>query len=250
MLLVLPAIDIKGGRCVQMVQGVEGFAYSDDAVEIARLCRLENAKTLHITDIDGALTGHPVNTEIIRKVVASVDIPVSVGGGLRTFEDIRAAFDYGAYRVRLATIMIQNPDEAARAVETYGSAKVILSIDAMDGIAATRGWTESSGLPALTVALNAKAVGFRRLVYTDIHLDGTLRGVNLDMLRELATKTGMRVTSAGGVGGLDDLMKIQALEPLGVDSVVIGRALYQNKFSCQALWRMCEARNYPYTARV
>ena len=146
MLLVLPAIDIKGGRCVQMVQGVEGFAYSDDAVEMARLCRLENAKTLHITDIDGALTGHPVNTEIIRKVVASVDIPVSVGGGLRTYEDVRAAFEYGAYRVRLATMMIENPDEAARVIDAYGPSKVVLSIDAMDGIAATRGWTESSGL--------------------------------------------------------------------------------------------------------
>jgi phosphoribosylformimino-5-aminoimidazole carboxamide ribotide isomerase len=250
MLLVLPAIDIKGGRCVQMVQGVEGFAYSDDAVDMARLCRLENAKTLHVTDIDGALAGHPLNNETIQRMVKSVDIPISVGGGLRTFDDIRMAFELGAYRVRIATMMIENPDEAARAIETYGPTKVILSIDAMDGIAATRGWTESSGLPALTVALNAHAVGFTRVVYTDIRLDGMLRGVNLDMLRELAGKTGMRVTSSGGVGGLDDLLKIQELEPLGVDSVVIGRALYQNRFPCQALWRMCEARNYPYTARV
>jgi phosphoribosylformimino-5-aminoimidazole carboxamide ribotide isomerase len=250
MLLVLPAIDIKGGRVVQMVQGVEGFAYSDDAVEMARLCRLENAKTLHITDIDGALTGRPVNTDTIRRMAASVDIPLSIGGGFRTFDDVRTAFDQGAYRVRLATMMIENPDETKRVLDTFGPSKVILNIDAMDGIAAVRGWAESSGLPALTVALNAKALGFRRLVYTDIHLDGTLGGVNLEMLRELAEKTGMRVTSAGGVGGLEDLLRIQELEPLGVDSVVVGRALYQNRFSCQALWRMCEARHYPYTARV
>jgi phosphoribosylformimino-5-aminoimidazole carboxamide ribotide isomerase len=250
MLLVLPSIDIKGGRCVQMVQGVEGFAYSDDAVEMARLCRLENAKTLHVTDIDGAQAGRLVNTETIRRMIASVDIPVSVGGGLRTFEDARAAFDLGAYRIRLATMMIENPDEAMRVIDTYGPSSVILNIDAIDGIAATRGWTESSGLTALTVARNAKQLGFRRVVYTDIRLDGTMHGVNLAMLRELAEKSGMRVTSAGGVGGLDDLLKIQELEPLGVDSVVIGRALYQNMFSCQALWRMCEARNYPYTARV
>jgi phosphoribosylformimino-5-aminoimidazole carboxamide ribotide isomerase len=249
MLLVLPALDIKGGRCVQMVQGVEGFAYSNDAVEMARLCRLENAKTLHVTDIDGAVSGHLVNVDTLRRMIASVDIPISIGGGLRTFEDVQAAFDMGAYRVRLATMMIDNPDAARRALDTYGPTKVILNIDAMDGIAATRGWTESSGLTALTVALNAKEIGFRRLVYTDIHLDGTLRGVNLEALRELA-KTGMRITSAGGIGGLEDLMKIQELESLGVDSVVIGRALYQNRFSCQALWRMCEARNYPYTARV
>jgi len=120
----------------------------------------------------------------------------------------------------------------------------------MDGIVATKGWVESSGLTAMTVALNAKALGFTRMVYTDIRLDGTLRGVDLKSLRLLGEKSGLRITASGGVGGLEDLLRIQELEPYGVDSVVIGRALYQNKFSCQALWRMCEARDYPFTARV
>lgn len=250
MLLVIPAIDIKGGRSVQMVQGIEGFAYSDDPVEMARLCRLENAKALHVTDIDGALQGHLVNTDTIKRLVNSVDIPVALGGGLRTVDEVKKAFELGVYRVRIGTMLIQDPDAAKELIDLYGPSRIILGIDAMDGIVATKGWEESSGLTAMTVALNARALGFTRMVYTDIRLDGTLRGVDLQALCMLAQKTGLRITASGGVGGLDDLLKIQELEPCGVDSVVIGRALYQNKFSCQALWRMCEARNYPYTARV
>lgn len=250
MILVIPAIEIAGGRSVQMVQGVEGFAYSDAPEEMARLCRLENAKSLHVTDIDGARTGRLVNTETIRRMVDRVDIPIALGGGLRTAEEVRKAFDLGVYRVRVGTMVIENPDEARDLVRLYGPSRIILGIDAMDGIVATKGWEESSGLTAMTVALNAKALGFTRMVYTDIRLDGTMRGVNLPIMRELAEKTGLRITASGGVGGLEDLLRIQELEPYGVDSVVIGRALYQNRFACQALWRMCEAGNYPYTAKV
>jgi phosphoribosylformimino-5-aminoimidazole carboxamide ribotide isomerase len=250
MLLIIPAIEIRRGQCVQMVQGVEGFAYSSDPVEMARLWRKENAKSLHVTDVDGAIAGNLVNTGHIKRIISAVDIPIELGGGLRTFEDVKQAFELGIYRVLISTMAIDNPDEAKRVIDTFGSSKVVLGIDAMDGIVATRGWSESSGLTALTVALNAKALGFRRLVYTDIRLDGTLRGVNLKVLQQLATKSGMRVTASGGVSGLDDLLKIQEFESVGVDSVIIGRALYENKFSCQGLWRLCEAGNYPYTAKI
>jgi phosphoribosylformimino-5-aminoimidazole carboxamide ribotide isomerase len=250
MLLIIPAIDIRGGHCVQMVQGIEGYSYSDDPVEMVRLWRKENAKSLHVTDIDGAMQGRLVNVDCIRKMVSTVDIPIELGGGLRSFDAVRKAFELGVYRVVIGTMLIENPEEAKRVLETYGPSKVVLSIAAMDGIVATHGWTESSGMTAVSVALNAKVVGFKRIVYTDIRLDGALRGVNLKALRELAEKTGMRITAAGGISGLDDLLKVQELEKLGVDSVVIGRALYENRFSCQGLWRLCEAGNYPYTAKV
>jgi len=250
MLLIIPAIEIRHGRCVEMVQGVEGFSYSDDPVEMAKLWRKENAKSLHVTDVDGAMQGHLVNTDVIKRIISTVDIPIELGGGLRTFDAVREAFDLGMYRVLVGTMFIENPDEAKRVIDTYGPSKVVLGIDAMDGIVKTHGWEESSGLTALTVALNAKALGFRRIVYTDIRLDGTLRGVNVKVLRELAEKTKMRVTSAGGIAGLDDLLKVQELEQCGVDSVVIGRALYENRFSCQGIWRRSEAGNYPYTANV
>jgi phosphoribosylformimino-5-aminoimidazole carboxamide ribotide isomerase len=268
MLLVIPAIEVKGGRCVQMVQGIEGFTYSDDPVEMAKLWRRENAKVLHVTDVDGALTGHLVNTDLIKRMVETVDIPIELGGGLRTFDAVEYAFEVGMYRVIVSTMLIDNPDEARRVIDTYGASKIVLGIDAIDGIVAEKGGKESSGsglrprvsvsptveerpdLTAVAVALNAKAMGFRRLLYTDVRIDGTLRGVNLKMLQELGEKTGMRVTASGGIAGLDDLLKIQELERYGVDSVIVGRALYENKFSCQGLWRRCEAGNYPYTAKV
>jgi phosphoribosylformimino-5-aminoimidazole carboxamide ribotide isomerase len=250
MLLLIPAIEIKDGRCVQMVHGEEGFFYSDDPVEMARLWRQENAKSLHVTDVDGALTGHLVNVDAIRRMVDLVDIPIELGGGLRSFDEVQKAFDLGMYRVVIGTMLLENPEEAERAIAKFGPSKIVLGIDALDGIVTVKGMAESSGLTALTVALNAKAMGFKRLVYTNVRTDGTLRGVNVDVLRELAEKTGMRVTSAGGLSGLDDLMKIQELESIGVDSVIVGRALYENKFSCQGLWRRCEAGHFPYTARI
>ncbi|MBM2841666.1 MAG: 1-(5-phosphoribosyl)-5-[(5-phosphoribosylamino)methylideneamino] imidazole-4-carboxamide isomerase, partial [Bacteroidetes bacterium] len=228
MLLIIPAVDIRGGHCVQMVQGIEGYSYSDDPVEMARLWRKENAKSLHVTDVDGAIQGRLVNDEYIRTMVNTVDIPIELGGGLRSFAAVKQAFELGVYRVLVSTMVIENPDEAKRVIDAYGPSKVVLGIDALDGIVATHGWKASSGLTAISVALNAKALGFRRVVYTDIRLDGTLRGVNLRVLREIAEKTGMRVTSAGGISGLDDLLKVQELEKFGVDSVVIGRALYEN----------------------
>jgi len=250
MLLIIPAVDIRGGHCVQMVQGVEGYAYSNDPTEMARLWRKENAKALHVTDVDGALQGRSVNADCIRRMIQTVDIPIVLGGGLRTLEAVKQAFDLGAYRVLISTMLIENPDEARRTVEAFGPTKVVLGIDARDGIVATHGRAQSSGLTALSAALNGKALGFKRVVYTDIRSEGTLLGVNLGVLRELAEKSGMRITSDGGISGLEDLLAVQELEKSGVDSVVIGRALYENKFSCQGMWRQCEAGNYPYTARV
>src|SRR5512147_1751780 len=134
MLLVIPAIEIKGGRCVQMVQGIEGFSYSDDPVEMAKLWRRENAKVLHVTDVDGAFTGHLVNTDVIKRMVETVDIPIELGGGLRTFDAVEYAFELGMYRVIVSTMLIENPDEARRVIDTFGASKIVLGIDAMDGL--------------------------------------------------------------------------------------------------------------------
>ncbi len=250
MILLIPAIEIKESRCVQMVQGEEGFFYSDDPVEMARLWRQENAKSLHVTDVDGAVSGHLVNVDVIKRMVESVDIPIELGGGLRTFDGVKEAFDLGMYRVLIGSMLLEDEDEARRVISTFGASKVVLGIDAIDGIVAVHGMAEPSGRTALEVALKAKALGFKRLVFTNIRNDGTFRGVNINVLRELAEKTGMRITASGGLGGLHDLLAIQELEPVGVDSVIVGRALYENKFSCQGLWRRCEAGKYPFTAKV
>jgi len=250
MLLVIPAIELRGGRCVQQVQGVGGFSYSDDPVDMARLWRKENARSLHVTDLDGASTGTLPNAEAVKRIVDAVDIPVEVGGSLRTLDEVDRALSLGVYRVVVGTMVIEEPEVAQKALATFGASKIVLGVDAMDGMVMMQGWKESSGLTALSVALNAKAMGFRRMLYTEVRPDDTLRGTNIKVLRDLAVNTGMRITSSGGLRGLEDLLALCELESLGVDSVVIGRALYENRFSCQGLWRMCEAGDYPYTAKV
>lgn len=250
MLLVIPSIEIKSGKCIQTVQNVGGYVYSDDPIESAKLWRKENTKTLYVTDVDGAIEGRMVNFDVIRTMVNTVDIPITLGGGLRTLEEVTKAFDAGIYRVVISTMLLDEPDEARRVLEAFGPNKVIVGIDARAGIVEIRGRQQESGLPAISVALNARALGFRRIVYTDILRDGTMRGPNFTSIRSLGEKSGMKITAAGGIGGLDDLLKLQELETFGIDSVVIGRALYENKFSCQWLWRMCEIGGYPYTAKV
>lgn len=217
---------------------------------MAKLWRTENAKSLHVTDLDGRTEGRIIRDDIIRRVVRSVDIPVELGGDLRSYDAVAQALDLGLYRVVVGSLVIDSPEEAQRILSAFGPSKVVLGIDAVDGIVSMRGAAASTGLTALTVALNARMMGFRRMLYTEIRGDGTPRGVNLSILRTLAENSGMRITAAGGIAGLDDLFRIQDLFPLGVDSVVIGRALYENRFSCQQIWRQCEAGDYPFTARV
>lgn len=251
MLLVIPAIELRSEHCVRKVVQWGGGSSSDDPVKMVKLWRIENAKSLHITDVDGALCGEPKNTNIIRTMMSAVDIPIEIGGGMRTFEHVRFAIEeLNAYRVLISTMIVENPDDAQRAVKQFGPSKVVVGIDAIDGFAATHGWTRTSRLTPISVALNAKALGFRRIVYTDVKRHANLEGVNLDALRELAELTGMRITSAGGIRGLDDLLSVQELQRFGVDSVIIGRALYENRFSCQRIWRECEEQGFPFTAKV
>jgi len=250
MILIIPAIDIKDGKCVQMVQGVAGYVYSDDPIEMAKLWRKENAKSLHVTDVDGAMEGRLVNFEIIRKMVAAVNIPIELGGGLRTFEEVDQAIDAGLYRVVIETMFLDNPDEAKRVLEKFGPSKIVAGISAQNGIVRTKGWKESSGVTAMSAALNAAALGFKRILYTDIAADGTLTGPNFSMMKQLAEATHLRITVSGGISGLQDLLKLQEMESLGLDSAIVGRALYENRFSCQGIWRLCEAGEYPYTAKL
>lgn len=251
MILIIPAIELKSEHCVQRVRERDGKYSTDDPVAMVKLWRIENAKSLHVTDVDGALCGEPKNTETIRAMMKAVDIPIEIGGGMRTFEHIRVAIEeLNAYRVLISTMIVENPQEAQRAVKTFGANKVVVGIDVVDGFAATHGWTRTARLTPISVALNAKALGFRRIVYTDVKRHTNLDGVNLDALRTLGQTTGMRITSAGGIRGLDDLLKVQELQPFGIDSVIMGRALYENRFSCQRIWRECEEQGFPFTAKV
>jgi len=250
MLLIIPAIEIKSRKCVKVVRGASGFTYTDDPVEMAKLWRKENAKSLHVTDIDGAREGHPVNFEVIRRMVKAVDIPIELGGGLRTFDDVKTVLEGGIFRAVIGTMLIENPEDALRLLDGYGPSKVVLGLHSRNLRATMKGGKEDTGLTEISMALNAREMGFKRLIYTDLTSQGKTSVPNIDAIRLIAEKTHMRITASGGVSGLDDLLNLQKLEPLGVDSVIIGRALYENRFSCQGLWRLCEAGNFPYTAKV
>ncbi len=242
-MLVIPAIDLRGGRCVRLRQGryEDETVYFDDPVRMAKLWRVMNAKVLHLVDLDAARTSTAAvpadNRSVVAEVAASLDIPVQVGGGIRTLDEIEAMLAVGVYRVVLGTVAAREPDLVSEAVRRFGCSRIVVGIDAKDGEARTEGWEQGSGVDAVDLALDMERRGVRRIVYTDIARDGMLDGPNLGAYRDMASRLGRtRVTASGGVGSYRDLLALQALEPLGVDSVIVGRALYENAFPCQQFW--------------
>jgi phosphoribosylformimino-5-aminoimidazole carboxamide ribotide isomerase len=239
MLLVIPAIDLRGGRCVRLNQGsyAQETVYFGDPVKMAKLWRVQNARVLHVVDLDAARGGTPENRQIVKEICAALDIPVQVGGGIRSMEDIETMIEAGVYRVVIGTSAVRNPDLVSEAVDRFGCGRIVVGIDARDGEVRVEGWTEGSGIDAVEMALDMEARGARRVVYTDIARDGTMDGPNLEAYRTLGRHlTKMRITASGGVGDYRDLVALNGLTTDRVDSVIVGRALYENRFPCQQLW--------------
>ena len=242
MLLIFPSIEISHGSCVQLVHGEPGFerTYTVDPVEMALLWRGENAKTLHVIDIDGVADGRIRNLEIIRRMVETVDIPIQVGGGVRSEQDIRSLFDAGVYRVVMGTAAVENPAVIERLVATYGTRKIAAGIESWGGRIRTEGGRKQSNLSPLDLALTMKSIGVSRLLYSSVDPVTKSKRLDLDGLRSIAEGSSLRVTAQGGVKDYKDLIALQDLAPAGVDSVIIGRPLYENSFPCQHLWRINE----------
>jgi phosphoribosylformimino-5-aminoimidazole carboxamide ribotide isomerase len=207
---------------------------------MALLWRGENAKTLHVVDIDGVKTGSVVNRDTIQKIVHAVDTPVQVGGGIRDFETIQSLFQAGVYRVVLGTAAFHNRDLIERLIREFGARKIAIAIFARDGKIRTEGGAREHNVAPLTFALEMKKLGVSRFVYSEIGKDGVTKVLNFDSLKELAIRTGIRITAQGGVTGYQDLIRLQELEKYGVDSAIVGKALYENRFPCQGLWRLNE----------
>ena len=242
MTLVIPAIDLRGGHCVRLYQGSYSreTIYFDDPVKMAKLWRVQNARVLHVVDLDAARGGsedHRDNRDVIARICQNLDIPVQVGGGIRSIEDIEAALALGVGRVIIGTAAARNPDLVSEAVARFSCSRVVVGIDAKDGEVRVHGWTEGSGVDAVEMALDMERRGCRRIIYTDISRDGTLKGPNVEAYRTLGKQlTHARITASGGIGSYQDLLQIKALSPYRVDSVIVGRALYENKFPCQQFW--------------
>jgi len=226
-MIVIPAIDLSEGQVVRLERGemARRTVYSDDPGAMARRWQDEGAQRLHVVDLDGAIEGRPVNLEALRAIVAAIEIPVDLGGGLRTLDDIATVLDLGVRWVLLGTSALTSPEVLAAALERFGDA-VCVSIDARDGRVAIEGWVETSDLPALELARRVEALGVREIVHTDILSDGMLSGPNLPALREIVAGTNLRVIAAGGVKTLDDIRALRELEPLGLVGAISGRAIY------------------------
>jgi len=239
-MLVIPAIDLQHGQCVRHREGriEDETEYFADPLLMAKLWRVQNAKVLHLANLDAAHEESvEANLVCIKKIAAELDIPVQVGGGIRSLEAIKTLLVSGVYRVIVGTMAVCSPDLVEEAIKQFGSSRIVVGIDAINGRIRTNGRSEDAGMDAITLALNMERRGITRFVYTGITREGMLSGPNISAYRALASRlTTAHITAAGGVSGYRDLLALQALEPLGVDSVIIGRALYENQFPCQKIW--------------
>ncbi|NHM28283.1 MULTISPECIES: 1-(5-phosphoribosyl)-5-[(5-phosphoribosylamino)methylideneamino]imidazole-4-carboxamide isomerase [Desulfofundulus] len=226
-MLIIPAIDLRAGKCVRLVEGRldRETVYSDDPVAVARLWEDQGARWLHVVDLDGAFTGEPKNWDMIRGILSAVRIPVQVGGGIRDMAVIEQLLELGAARVILGTVAIINPGMVAEACARYGES-IVVGIDARNGKVAIEGWGVTAEKNALELAAEMKGLGVKRVVFTDIWRDGTLKGPNLAVVEEVARSTQLKIIASGGVSSLADLRALKAMEPLGVEAVIIGKALY------------------------
>jgi len=224
---IIPAIDLLEGRCVRLYQGdyAQAQTFDENPIAVARQWAEQGATRLHVVDLDGAKAGHPVNVQVIAAIVRAVDIPVQVGGGLRDQASVATLLSEGVQRVILGTVAVEQPQLVHQLCETFPG-QIVVGIDARNGQVATRGWLETSTVTATDLAQQMATAGVAAVIYTDIHRDGTLQGPNLDALRELAIAAPVPIIASGGMSSVTDLLSLLALEPLGVNGVIIGRALY------------------------
>jgi phosphoribosylformimino-5-aminoimidazole carboxamide ribotide isomerase len=234
--IIYPAIDLRRGQVVRLRQGDPDAqtTFADDPAAVARRWAEQGAEWLHVVNLDGAFTGRDQNLGLnldlnlrrLAEIRAATILPIQFGGGLRTLDDVALALALGATRVVLGTVAVRQPQIVADAVARFGAERIVVGIDARDGMVATHGWQETSALDALTVAQRMKALGVQRVVYTDIARDGTLTGVNLTATVALARASGLAVNASGGVASLDDIRALSGHQADGVEGVIVGQALY------------------------
>jgi phosphoribosylformimino-5-aminoimidazole carboxamide ribotide isomerase len=230
-MIVVPAIDIRGGKVVRLKQGRlrDQTVYGTDPAGVARRWESEGATRLHVVDLDAAIDGRP-QADVVGAVIDAVRIPVEVGGGLRTLEDATRYRNRGAERLVFGTAAVARPGVVQEAVRLWPES-VAVAVDARGGVVTVAGWNEITTVGVLELAAKVKAWGVARIEYTDVVRDGTLVGPNLAGIEELARAVPVAITAAGGISTLGDIRKLARLEPLGVDEVVVGKALYDGRFT-------------------
>ncbi|MBY0223792.1 1-(5-phosphoribosyl)-5-[(5-phosphoribosylamino)methylideneamino]imidazole-4-carboxamide isomerase [Mammaliicoccus sciuri] len=232
-MILFPAIDIRGGKCVRLIQGDYGqeIIYNDSPTNMAIEWQRQGAEYIHVVDLDGAKTGDSLNKKAIEAIARAVIIPVQVGGGIRTMDIVDSHIESGVSRVIIGTAAIQNPEFLKQAVEKYGE-KIAVSIDARNGLVATDGWTETSNVKAVDLLQDLAKIGVKTVVYTDIMKDGMLQGPNFEELQVMNEASSIDIIASGGVSTENDIQKLAAQDMYGA---IIGKALYEGKLSLEKL---------------
>lgn len=232
-MIIFPAIDLKEGQCVRLVQGKaeNKTVYSSDPASMAQSFQDQGAEWLHIVDLDGAFQGRSGNLATIKQIAARITIPFQVGGGLRQQEDVENLLEMGASRVIIGTRAVTSPDFIEALLLRFGPKKIILGLDARDGIVTIEGWVEKSSLQALDFARQMQRLGVQTAIYTDVSRDGLLQGPNLDAIQQMAELSGLKIIASGGVSTVDDIRQLKEMESLGVSGAIIGKALYDGKIA-------------------
>ena len=226
-MILFPAIDIRNGRCVRLTEGKFECetVFAEDPAEMAVRWADAGAEYLHVVDLDGALAGQSSNTEVIKRILAKVKMPVQVGGGIRTLANIENMLALGVTRVILGSVAVRDPELVREACQKFPG-QVVVGIDAKNGEVAVEGWGIGGGIGAIELAKKMAAVGVEYIIFTDISRDGMLSGVNVEATAELAKASGVKVIASGGVSSLADLKALQVHEADGIEGCIIGKAIY------------------------
>ena len=242
-MLLIPAIDLRKGSCVRLLQGESDkeTVYSNDPAAMAVTFEEAGAKRLHLVDLDGAFQGEGANISSIRSILKNVSIPVQIGGGLRTEEDIDRMLALGVSAVIVGTMAVKHPDVLEKLLKKYTDEQIILGIDARNRKVSIEGWKESTEIQDVKFALRWKNSGIKRVVFTDISRDGMLSGPNLAALREMAEHTGLKIVASGGISSMDDLEQLKTLEPNGVDQAISGKAIYEGKIDLKRVFKCLQS---------
>ncbi len=239
-MLLIPAIDLKNGQCVRLRQGLKESArvYDGDPVETARKFEDAGARMLHVVDLDGAFgESQSPNRTVAGRIISAVKLPVQFGGGLRSVADVRRMLEAGAARVVVGTLAAESRETLAELRELFGP-RVAVGIDAKLGQVVTHGWEKRGDVTAVELAREMARAGVERIIYTDVGRDGMLEGVNVEQTRLVARASGLKVTASGGVASLSDIERVAEASADGVDSVIIGRALYEKRFTLREALRV------------
>ena len=232
-MLIIPAIDLRRGECVRLTQGRkdEVTSYARDPIAVAQMFEADGAPMLHVVDLDGAFGDEQsINRLVAKRIIESVGIPVQFGGGLRAIGDVEDLLGAGASRVVIGTLAAESSETLASLVASHGP-RIVVGIDCRDGQVMTRGWEQHGSVEALELGRRIADLGVERIVFTDVARDGMLTGPNIEQTCLIARETGLKVTASGGVSSLEDLDRLAAVSDCGVDSLIVGKALYEGRFT-------------------